>query len=64
MERLVPQSIGKLSQMTQEEADKRGYRFFMHSESKTSKQESQESLDSQTPISDSDTLKNRNTPSQ
>ena len=29
MERLVPPSIGKLSQMTQEEADKRkGYRFF------------------------------------
>ena len=56
MERLIAQRIGKLSQMTQEEADKRGYRFFMHRESKRPKRRSPENTNSETPTTNRDTI--------
>ena len=49
MEKLIPTRIGKHRQGTQEEADKQGYRFFMHSESKRPKKGSPENTNSETP---------------
>ena len=59
MEKMIPTRIGKLSQMTQEEADKRGYRFFMHSESKRPKKGSPENTNSETPTTNRHTSKER-----
>jgi hypothetical protein len=53
MEKVIPTRIGKHRLMTQEEADKRkGYRFFMHSESKRPKKGSPEPTDSKTHTTD------------
>ena len=52
MEKLIPTRIGKHRQGTQEEADKQGYRFFMHRESKRSKKGSPEPTDSKTHTTD------------
>ena len=59
MERLIAQSIGKHRQGTQEEADKRGYRFFMHRESKRPKRRSSENTNSETPTTDRHTSKGK-----
>ena len=60
MERLIPQRIEKHRQMTQEEADKRkGYRLFMHSESKRPKKESPENTNSETPTTNRHTSKRK-----
>jgi len=60
MERLIPQCIGKHRQMTQEEADKRkGYRFFMHRESKRPKRRSSENTNSETPTTNRHTSKRK-----
>ncbi len=59
MERLIPTRIGKHSQMTQEEADKQGYRFFMHSESKRPKKGSPENTNSETPTTNRHTSKRK-----
>ena len=60
MAKIIPPSIGKLSQMTQEEADKRkGYRLFMHSESKRPKRRSSENTNSETPTTDRHTSRER-----
>ena len=59
MEKLIPTRIGKHRQMTQEEADKRkGYRFFMHRESKRLKQ-SPENTNSETPTTNRHTSKRK-----
>ena len=60
MERLVLQRIGKHSLMTQEEADKqKGYRFFMHRESKRPKRQSPENTNSETPTTNRHTSKRK-----
>ena len=60
MEKLIPTRIGKHSQMTQEEADKqKGYRFFMHSESKRPKKGSPENTNSETPTTNRHTSKRK-----
>ena len=60
MEKLIPTRIGKHRQGTQEEADKRkGYRFFMHSESKRPKKGSPENTNSETPTTNRHTSKER-----
>ena len=60
MEKLVLPPTGKHSQGTQEEADKRkGYRFFMHSESKRPKKGSPENTNSETPTTDRHTSKRK-----
>jgi len=59
MEKLVLPLTGKHRQMTQEEADKRGYRFFMHSESKRPKKGSPENTNSETPTTNRHTSKER-----
>ena len=59
MERLIAQRIGKHRQATQEEADKQGYRFFMHSESKRPKRRSPENTNSEAPITNHHTSKRK-----
>ena len=60
MERLIAQSIGKHSLGTQEEADKwKGYRFFMHRESKRPKRRSPENTNSETPTTNRHTSKRK-----
>jgi len=59
MAKIIPQRIGKHRQMTQEEADKRGYRFFMHRESKRPKRRSSENTNSETPTTDRHTSKRK-----
>ena len=59
MGKMIPTRIGKLSQGTQEEADKRGYRFFMHSESKRPKKGSPENTNSETPTTNRHTSKRK-----
>ena len=60
MEKLILQRIGKHSLGTQEEADKRkGYRFFMHSESKRPKRQSPENTNSETPTTNRHTSKRK-----
>ena len=61
MEKLIPTRIGKHRQGTQEEADKQGYRFFMHSESKRPKKGSPENTNSETPTTNRHTSKERST---
>ena len=61
MEKLILQRIGKHRQGTQEEADKQGYRFFMHSESKRPKKGSPENTNSETPTTNRHTSKERST---
>ena len=61
MEKLIPTRIGKHRQGTQEEADKQGYRFFMHSESKRPKKGSPENTNSKTPTTNRHTSKERST---
>lgn len=59
MEKLILQRIGKHRQGTQEEADKQGYRFFMHSESKRPKKGSPENTNSETPTTNRHTSKRK-----
>ena len=61
MEKLIPTRIGKHRQGTREEADKQGYRFFMHSESKRPKKGSPENTNSETPTTNRHTSKERST---